>query len=325
MTMTFVDLVNEVHRDGYGINGKTGLDFFTEHHFTTGVNGNYDRDGDGAADSSWIYRINGTNALAPRDQIGLGGMLTLSGKDDAAVQVPYFAEDTVAELVDRVNNSGAEVTARLNREGLLSFRGTTSSSPDNPDFVIRRIEDSGIFLSGYAGVTPFNADGGGASAYNWEAADAVTALADGSAWSTAPVAHPSGWVEVNKALVSEPTSVASGLGENARAANPGNGEAALAIASLRNTRVMVGQLGTFDDYFADATGRVAMLGEQSGRALETQNQIMKSLHDMRQSISGVNVDEELSNMIKFQHGYAAAARFMTTLNSMFDTLINRMG
>jgi flagellar hook-associated protein 1 FlgK len=37
------------------------------------------------------------------------------------------------------------------------------------------------------------------------------------------------------------------------------------------------------------------------------------------------VDEELSNMIKYQHGYAAAARFITTVNSMLDTLINRMG
>jgi flagellar hook-associated protein 1 FlgK len=119
--------------------------------------------------------------------------------------------------------------------------------------------------------------------------------------------------------------VASGFGVNGRAANPGNGDAALAIASIRNTRVMVGEFGTFDDYFADAVGRIGMLGEQSGRALETENEIMKYLHGMRESISGVNIDEELSNMIKYQHGYSAAARFITTVNSMLDTLINRMG
>jgi flagellar hook-associated protein 1 FlgK len=99
----------------------------------------------------------------------------------------------------------------------------------------------------------------------------------------------------------------------------------MAIASIRNTAVMVGRLGTFDDYFADAVGRVGMLGAQSRDSLETQNLIMKQLKDMRESISGVNVDEELSNMIKYQHGYAAAARFITTVNSMLDTLINRMG
>jgi flagellar hook-associated protein 1 FlgK len=52
---------------------------------------------------------------------------------------------------------------------------------------------------------------------------------------------------------------------------------------------------------------------------------MKDLHDRRQSISGVNMDEELANMIRYQHGYNAAARFITTVNSMLDTLINRMG
>jgi flagellar hook-associated protein 1 FlgK len=99
----------------------------------------------------------------------------------------------------------------------------------------------------------------------------------------------------------------------------------MAIASIRNTQVMVGRLGTFDDYFADSVGRIGLLGEQSGRQLETQNQIMKQLKDMRESISGVNMDEELSALIKYQHGYAAAARFITTVNTLLDTIINHMG
>ena len=140
-----------------------------------------------------------------------------------------------------------------------------------------------------------------------------------------PIAHPSGWIEVNQAIVRDPGSVVSGFGHNGRPANPGNGEAALAIASIRNTEVMVGQFRTFDDYFADSVGRIALLGEQSGRALETQNLLMKQLEDMRQSISGVNMDEELANLLKYTHGYNAAARFITTVNQMFDTLINRMG
>jgi flagellar hook-associated protein 1 FlgK len=211
----------------------------------------------------------------------------------------------------------------LNREGRLSLKGTPSASQDNPDFVIRHIEDSGRFLEGYAGILNRSGPEG---AYDWSRPDAVASLRGSTAnFSTAPVAHPSGWIEVNPALIKEPASVASGLGENGRPANPGNGEAALAIASIRNSEVMVGQLGTFDDYFADAVGRIGLLGEQSNRALETQNLVMKQLKDMRQSVSGVNMDEELANMIKYQHGYAAAARFITTMNSLLDTLINRMG
>jgi flagellar hook-associated protein 1 len=88
---------------------------------------------------------------------------------------------------------------------------------------------------------------------------------------------------------------------------------------------MVGRLATFDDYFANAVGNIALLGEQAEKALATENQRMKYLRDWRQSISGVNIDEELANMIRFQQGYNAAARFITTVNAMLDTLINRMG
>ena len=326
MTMNFVDLVNEVHCDAYGANGTTGNDFFSEYPFVTNVNGNYDRTGDGIYDSSYIYRINGVNTLEPRAQTGIEGVITLS-RENGEVRVPYYATDTVQDVITRINNSGAEVVARLNRDGQLSLKGTPAVAVggvrENPDFVIRHVEDSGYFLTGYAGLLSASGPEG---AYDWGHADAVTSLRGGPEdYSLAPVAHPSGWIEVNPALVKDPSSVAAGFGFNGRPANPGNGDAAAAIAAIRNTQVMVGRLGTFDDYFADATGRMGLVGEQSGRALETENLIMKQLHDMRQSISGVNIDEELANMIRYQHGYNAAARFITTVNSMLDTLINRMG
>jgi flagellar hook-associated protein 1 FlgK len=326
LAMNFVDLVNEVHRAGYGANGTTGLDFFTEQPFVPNVNGSYDRDGDGEFDSTYIFRVSGTNRLESRAQAGLEGTITLSGSR-GDVAVPYYPTDTVADIITRINNSGAEVVARLNREGRLSLKGTPSEDAllpgGSPDFVIRHIEDSGHFLTGYAGL--LNAQGP-EGAYDWAVADAAASLRGGAEdYAVAPVAHPSGWIEVNPALLRDPGSVAAGFGENGRPANPGNGEAALAISAIRNTQVMVGRLGSFDDYFADAAGRIALLGAESRDRLETQNLIMKQLKDMRESISGVNMDEELSNMIKYQHGYAAAARFVTTVNSLLDTLINRMG
>jgi flagellar hook-associated protein 1 FlgK len=298
---------------------KSGIDFFTERPFVTNANGNYDRDGDGVEDSSYIFSISGTERLESRAQIGLEGTITIAAADGSR-EVPYYATDTVADVIARINNSGAEVTVRLNRDGFLTLKGTPSESLENPDFVIRHVEDSGFFLTDYAGLLNRG------EAYDWAAPDAVAVLRGGAGnYGLAPVAHPSGWIEVNSAILSDPLSVAAGFGKNGRPANPGNGEAASAIAAIRNDEVMVGQFRTFDDYFADSVGRVGLLGEQSGRALETQNLIMKDLRDLRQSISGVNMDEELANMIKYQHGYSAAARFITTINSMLDTLINRMG
>ena len=322
MTMNFVGLVNEVHQKGYGINGVTGLNFFTEHPFVTNVNGNYDRSGDGEFDSTYLFRVSGTNRLEERAQTGLEGVITLSVADGMK-EIPYYPTDSVSDIIARINNSGAEVTARLNRDGFLTMKATPSENQENPDFVIRHIEDSGYFLTGYAGLLN---NSGADGAYSWDRADAVASLrGDVTDFEVAPIAHPSGWIEVNPELLRDASSVASGFGENGRPSNPGNGEAAMAIATIRNTEVMVGQFRTFDDYFADSVGRVGLLGEQSGRNLETQNQIMKYLGEMRQSVSGVNMDEELSNMLKYNHGYNAAARFITTVNQMLDLLINRVG
>jgi flagellar hook-associated protein 1 FlgK len=194
---------------------------------------------------------------------------------------------------------------------------------ENPDFVIRHIEDSGQFLVGYAGIL----QGSGAEgAYDWEQADAVLAFrGGGDNYAVAPVAHPSGWIEISGALKNDINRLAAGFGENGRPANPGDGSAALSVAQLRTRPVMLGNLMSFDDFFAETIADAGLRGEQAQRTFETENLVMKELEGMKQALSGVNIDEEFSQLIKFQHGYNAAARFISTFNSMLDTIINRLG
>lgn len=322
MTMNFVDLVNDVHRDGMGANGRTGVDFFVEQPFVNNVAGNYDRNGDGEYDSSYIFRVTGANKLSAREQIGLAGEITLSA-GTGTVRVPYYPTDMVADVVARINNSGAEVVARLDRDGRLVLKGTTAESVDNPDFVIRYVEDSGRFLAGYAGVLRGS---GPENAYTWDRADAVDLVAPGGAqYAVAPIAHPAGWMEVNKVIAADVQTIAAGFPNDEGTAFAGDNRAAVAISQIRNSAVMVGDSRTFDDYFAEAVTAVGLKGEQAARALETQRSIMKELRDLRDSVSGVNIDEELADVIKFQHGYNAAARFIATVDEMLDTIINRMG
>ena len=102
-------------------------------------------------------------------------------------------------------------------------------------------------------------------------------------------------------------------------------DAAIEIALIRNSNVMVGSMKTFDDYFADTVTNVGLKGEQAETQLLSQATIMEDLLNLRDSISGVNIDEELAEIMKFQHGYNAAARFITVWDSMLDTIINRLG
>ena len=322
MAVNFVDLVNEIHKDGYGLNGESGRNFFVEYPFVNNVLGNYDRNGDGEFESSYIYRMTGANTLDPQQQIGLSGTMTFSAPR-GLVTVNYRPTDTVGDIINRINYSSSEVVARLDNSGRLTLKGTPAETTADPDFVIRYAEDSGQFLTGYAGLLQNSGPDG---AYAWSQADAVSALrTDGTDFAVAPLAHPSGWIGINPELVRQPAAIAASTGTAGRPGEPGDGSAALAIASIRNTPVMVGQIYSFDDYFADTIADVALKGEESRIALSTQHAIMKDLRDTRASISGVNIDEEIAQMIKFQHGYSAAARFITTVDQMLDTIINRMG
>ncbi|MDR2358024.1 MAG: flagellar hook-associated protein FlgK, partial [Oscillospiraceae bacterium] len=47
--------------------------------------------------------------------------------------------------------------------------------------------------------------------------------------------------------------------------------------------------------------------------------------NQRESVSGVNLDEEMTNLIKYQHAYGGAARVLTAMDEALDVLINKMG
>lgn len=320
MTMNFSDLVNDIHRNAYGANNVTGLDFFTQHSFVENVNGNFDRDGDGAFDHSYIFRFTGTTRLNPQEQIGFEGVMTFSGPS-GNVQVAYHPTDTVETVINRINDSNGEVKAYLDRNSNLVLKGTTARNMENPDFVIRHVEDSGFFLTGYSGILSASGEAG---AYDYARADAVNSLA-GAQFAVSPVLNPAGYIEVNNVIKNDVKSVAAAFRDDSGNVNAGDGRAAVEIASIRNTKVMIGHERTLDDYFADSVTNVGLKGEQAENNLNSHMAVMNDLRTMRDSISGVNIDEELSDIIKFQHGYNAAAKFVTVWDSLIDTVINRLG
>ena len=84
---------------------------------------------------------------------------------------------------------------------------------------------------------------------------------------------------------------------------------------------MIGKERTFDDYFADSVTNVGLKGEQAELNYNNQVAIMSDLRSLRDSISGVNIDEELADIIKFQHGYNAAAKLVTVMDKLLETVI----
>lgn len=83
--------------------------------------------------------------------------------------------------------------------------------------------------------------------------------------------------------------------------------------------------GTPDDFIKSILTNLAVDSMQAQRMNSTQELIMKNIVKRRQSISGVSENEEMSNIVRFQHIYNASAKMITTLDALLDVTINRLG
>jgi flagellar hook-associated protein 1 FlgK len=112
----------------------------------------------------------------------------------------------------------------------------------------------------------------------------------------------------------------------------GNNENALKIANLRNvkysfqgTSATVLNGGTFDEFLRAIVGEIGVQTQEAIRQTANQQILVDQIESRRQSVSGVSLDEEMANMIRFQHAYNAAARAMTVYDEILDKVINGMG
>lgn len=135
-------------------------------------------------------------------------------------------------------------------------------------------------------------------------------------------------------------------GKEYPSSSEGDGERALAIAQLRNTRLDILGISngteatydeaamaienmsggtTFESYFKDIVAKLGISTQQANRMVDNQGALTGQLIQRRDSISGVSLDEEIANLVQFQHAYQANSKVISTLTLMLDTLINRMG
>jgi len=81
-------------------------------------------------------------------------------------------------------------------------------------------------------------------------------------------------------------------------------------------------IGNHVDYMQQITMDIAVTGNSSGKLLSTQKKMVDFVSDQRMSISGVSLDEEAINLVKYQHSYAAAAKMITAIDEMLQIIIN---
>ena len=327
IAINLTQTVNELHQLGFDLYGSKGRNFFNVITAGTDPLGDFDLDGDGTLDSTMLYKIKGTQNLTPISPIGEDGVLTFEDVRGNQVSLPYFRDQKIEDLLTAINGSDANVNAYLDYEGRLVFK--SKSSLDNYPFYIRHLEDSGRFLSGVAGVLQSSSVEG---AFDFQNIGDHQKLEGGIELAErTPFKHPAAWIGVDKRIIADANHIAAAGGTDYDGLNGpevgygvGDGEIALSISDLRFSKIMIDEKETLKDYYISMISDPAVKGKTAEFETKKYQAVMEDLQQISQSISGVNIDEEMTNMLAMQHGYQAAARMVTVMDNMLDVVINRM-
>ena len=105
---------------------------------------------------------------------------------------------------------------------------------------------------------------------------------------------------------------------------PGDGDNMLAIAEVRHN-VNLYDWGSPDDYVKSLISNLGVDGQAALNLAKNQELLINNVEISRQSTMGVSLDEEMTQMVKYQHAYSASARMVNVIDSMLDTIVNRLG
>ncbi len=128
--------------------------------------------------------------------------------------------------------------------------------------------------------------------------------------------------QVDADVLNDPSLIAAAEGPPAAFLGPGDGENALAIAQLRDG-AFPGLGGTgFVEFFNGVISSAGIDTRTFENRSESQEAVLHSLDLRRDSIAGVNMDEELIDLVRFQRAFEASSRTIQTFNEIYETIIN---
>ncbi|WP_100332370.1 flagellar hook-associated protein FlgK [Bacillus xiapuensis] len=126
------------------------------------------------------------------------------------------------------------------------------------------------------------------------------------------------------------SQVAADLSVQPIKSNGGNGKNAIELGKISSNLITAAdgvpvEAGSIKTFFEGVIGRLGVEALKANRLASDTKILTASIETNRQSISSVSLDEEMTNLIKYQHAYNAAARNITVVDEMLDKIINGMG
>ncbi|MGP4068817.1 flagellar hook-associated protein FlgK [Halobacillus sp. B29] len=132
-----------------------------------------------------------------------------------------------------------------------------------------------------------------------------------------------GSIDVTNEIKADNDHIAAASSEEPLA---GNGDNAIALGDVQDNNLQLLDGDTsLNGFYESMIGGMAVETQEIQRMAGNSGTLKQSVEEQRQSVSSVSLDEEMTNMVKFQHAYNAAARNITVVDEMIDRVINQMG
>ena len=125
-------------------------------------------------------------------------------------------------------------------------------------------------------------------------------------------------LKLNQTIANDVSRIAAAARDSA----PGDNTISNMIAAIQYRPVMDGGTATLDDFYNTQVGQVGTITQRAMKTQEAQKNIISQLTNIRESISGVSLDEETTKMVEFQKAYDASARMIRTADEMLETVLN---
>ena len=133
-------------------------------------------------------------------------------------------------------------------------------------------------------------------------------------------------LSVSQDIINSTDHIAAAYPDSTGAVTIGNSANAIRLAEVKNSTFRIGgETTNFQNYYEGIIGEMAVNSQEATRLTTNSQTLRDSVDGRRQSTSAVSLDEEMTNMIQFQHAYNAAARMITMQDEILDRIINGMG
>jgi len=144
-----------------------------------------------------------------------------------------------------------------------------------------------------------------------------------------PLLSPAGAassLRINGDLLEDSSLLSAAAGDGTgHSSGSGDGTIALEMVRLFEEPIFNDGSATIDDHYTSFVSTLGSRSRQSAVMDENQQTLLGQIDTQRQSVSGVNIDEEMMDLVQYQQSYKAISRYVTVLDELLDTVISRMG